>query len=93
MGRHCIEIAVYRVRNPQTAEAKRRAMRHHVEAFPGFLGWHAITSAGDPALFADIVTWKSLEEARAASARAMADASCKPFIAEIGEVCSIGHYL
>lgn len=93
MGQHCIEVIVYKVKNPQAAEGKRRSMRHRVEAFPGFLGWHAVTSADDPAVFTDIVTWKSLAEARAASARVMTDPECAPFMAEIAEIFSMGHYV
>lgn len=63
MMTHCIEIVVYKVKNAQTAETQRRGARPHVESLPGFLGWHAVTSV-DPLLFTDILTWRSLEEAR-----------------------------
>lgn len=92
MTGHCIEVVVYKVKNAQTAEAARRAVRPHVERFPGFLGWHAMTSADDPLVFTDIVTWASLAEARAAGAKVMADPACAPFMAEIAEVVSAGHY-
>ncbi len=78
---------------PKTADAARRAVRPHIERFPGFLGWHAVTSADDPALFTDIVTWASLADARAASEKVMSDPACAPFMGEIAEVFSMGHYV
>ena len=93
MAGHCIEVVVYKVKNPQSAEGKRRDMRHHVESFPGFLGWHAVTSADDPAVFTDILTWKSLDHARSASSKVVSDPACAPFMAEIAEVFSMGHYV
>jgi heme-degrading monooxygenase HmoA len=93
MTGHCIEVVVYKVKNAQTAEAARRAVRPHVECFPGFLGWHAATSADDPQLFTDIVTWRSLSDARAAGERVMADPQCAPFMQEVAEVVSMGHYV
>jgi hypothetical protein len=93
MNMHCIEVVVYKVKNAQTAAAARRAIRPHIEAFPGFLGWHAVTSAEDPSVFTDIITWKSLAHARAAGEKVMSDPECAPFMGEIGEVVSMGHYL
>jgi hypothetical protein len=93
MSGHCIEVVVYRVKNPQTAEMRRRAARPHVEAYPGFLGWHAVTSADDPNVFTDILTWKTVGDAKAAAAKLSADPSCTPFIAEIAEIVSMGHYV
>lgn len=93
MTGHCVEVVVYKVKNTETAQAARRGMRRHVEAMPGFLGWHAATSADDPALFTDIVTWRSLGEARAASEKVTADPDCAPFMAEIAEFISAGHYI
>ena len=90
---HCIEVVVYKVKNPQTAQSARRAMRPHVEAYPGFLGWHAISSADDPGVFTDIITWASLDLARAASKKFMTDPACSPFMTEIAEVVSMGHYV
>jgi heme-degrading monooxygenase HmoA len=89
----CIEITVYKVKNAQTAEAARRAVRPHIEAFPGFLGWHAVTSADDPMVFTDIVTWKSLADAKSAGERVMADPETQPFMAEVAELISMGHYI
>ena len=93
MTGHCIEVVVYKVKNAETAEREGRAMRPHVEAFPGFPGWHAVTSADDPALFTDVVTWRSLEDARSASEKVMADPACAPFMAEIAERVSAGYYV
>ena len=93
MTGHCIEVVVYKVKNAPTAEATRRAVRPHVEAIPGFLGWHAMASADDPATFTDILTWRSLAEARAAGDLMMSDPGFAPLMAEIAEIVSMGHYV
>lgn len=93
MNNHVIEVVVYKVNNPQTAAAARRAVRPHVEAMDGFLGWHAMTSADDPSVFTDILTWRSLSHAKSASEKVMADPACAPLMAEIAEVVSMGHYV
>ena len=90
---HCIEVTVYKVKNAQTGQAARRAARPHIEAFPGFLGWQAVTSTEDPTSFADIVTWKSLEDAKAAGEKFMTGPAIAPFMAEVAEVISMGHYI
>ena len=89
----CIEVVVYKVKNAETAATSRRAMRPKIEGLAGFLGWHAVTSADDPSLFTDILTWASLAQARAAAAHVMSDPACAPFMAEIVEVVSMGHYV
>lgn len=93
MSAHCIEVVVYKVKNAQTAEAARRAVRPHVESFPGFLGWHAVTSADDPALFTDIVTWASLADAKSAFDRIASEPAGQAFLGEVAEVVSMGHYV
>jgi hypothetical protein len=90
---HCIEITVYKVKNAQTAEAARRAVRPHIEGFPGFLGWHAVTSADDPLLFTDIVTWRSVDDAKSAGDKFMTDPETRPLMAEVAELISMGHYV
>jgi heme-degrading monooxygenase HmoA len=93
MTSHCIEVVVYKVKNAQTAAAARRAARPHIESLPGFLGWQAVTSADDSQTFTDIVTWRSLADAKSAGEKMMADPACAPFMAEIAEIVSMGHYV
>lgn len=90
---HCIEVVVYKVKNAQSGQLARRAVRPHIEAFPGFLGWQAVTSTEDPTSFTDIVTWKSPADAKAAGAMIMSAPHCAPFMAEVAEVISMGHYV
>jgi heme-degrading monooxygenase HmoA len=90
---HCIEVVVYKVKSAAAATAARRAVRPHIEAFPGFLGWQALISSDDPLSFTDIVTWASLADAKSAGEKVMADPHCAPFMAEIAEVISMGHYV
>lgn len=93
MSEHCIEVVVYKVKNIQQAAAARRAARPHIEAFPGFLGWHAVTQVEDGSIFTDIVTWRSLADAKSAGDKLMSDPACAAFMAEIAEVVSFGHYV
>ena len=90
---HCIEVVVYKVKNAQSGQLARRAVRPHIEAFPGFLGWQAVTSTEDPTSFTDIVTWKSPADAKAAGAMIMSAPHCAPFMGEVAEVISMGHYV
>ncbi len=90
---HCIEVVVYKVKNAQAGQLARRAARPHIEAFPGFLGWQAVTNTEDPTSFTDIVTWKSLADAKAADERIMSDPAIAPFMAEVAEVITMGHYV
>ena len=92
MSNPILELVIYKVKNPQTAAAIRDRMRPHVAGYPGFLDWKAVSSPDDAALFADIVTWESIETARAAGQKVMTDPACAPFMAEIGEIFSMGHF-
>ena len=90
---HRIGVAVYKVKNAQAGQSARRAARPHIEAFPGFLGWQAVSGTEDPTSFTGIVTWKSLADARAAGEKFMSDPAIAPFMAEAAEVISMGHYV
>ncbi len=93
MTGHCIEIVVYKVRDPKAATTARRNIRPFIESQPGFLGWQALTAAGDSALFTDVVTWSSLADAEAAGKKFETSPDCAPLMAEISEMVSMGHYV
>jgi hypothetical protein len=92
MSNPVFELVVYKVKNPQTAARIRAGLQPHVANYPGFLDWKAASSSDDKALFADIVTWESLDAARAAGQKVMTDPAYAPFMAEIGEIFSMGHF-
>ena len=92
MSNPIFELVIYKVKNPQTAARIRAGLQPHVAAYPGFRDWKAVASTDDAALFADIVTWDSLDAARAAVQKVMTDPACAPFMAEIGEIFSMGHF-
>lgn len=75
-----IEVVVYRVKHPEEAEAMRRALLPVLAGFPGYLGWRRLTGATDSALLADVVDWRSLEDAKAAAEQVHADPQCKAFM-------------
>ena len=83
---------IYKVKNPATAAAARFAMKPHVETFPGFLGWTAVTALDDPSLFTDILTWRTHADAKSAGEKVMADPQCAPLMVEVTQVVSMGHY-
>ena len=93
MTAHCIEIVVYKVKDPKAAATARRNARPFIESQPGFLGWQALTAADNPKLFTDVVTWASLADAEAAGKKFDTSSECAPLMAEIGEMVSMTHYV
>ncbi len=92
MSNPVLELVVYRVKNPETAATVRAAIRPHLASYPGFLGWQAAVSMDDGALFAARVSWESLDAARSAGQKVVTDPVCAGFMAEIGEIFSMGHF-
>lgn len=93
MTGHCIEIVVYKVKDPKTAATARRNARPFIESQTGFLGWQALTAVDNPNLFTDVVTWASLADAEAAGKKFDHSPECAPLMAEIGEMVSMTHYV
>lgn len=87
-----LEIVVFRVHDPASAETLRAAAHAQIATYPGFVRSLRLQALDDAALFADIVQWNSLAEAQAAMARAETDAVVQPFFAALGPLVSVGHY-
>ena len=92
MTEQCFEIVVYKVKDPEAAARSRLAARKIVETYPGFIDWRPLAGSEDAASFADIVTWSSLADAKAAATKAQADARVAPFFSQISEVSTFGHF-
>jgi hypothetical protein len=75
-----IEIVVYRVKEAASGEALRRSMRPVLAGMKGFLGWRTLTGVSEDVLMADIVEWRSLDDAKAAAEIVHSDPKCKAFM-------------
>lgn len=75
-----IEIVVYRVKDAPEGEALRRSMRPVLTGMAGFLSWRTLTGVSEAVLMADVVEWRSLEDAKAAAEKVHADPRCKAFM-------------
>jgi hypothetical protein len=87
-----LEIVVYRVKDSGAAEPLRQAAHAHISGYPGFVRALRLGSVDDPALFADVVEWRSPAQAHAATARAAKDPAVQPLFGTIGPIISMGHY-
>lgn len=87
-----LEIVVYRVTDADAAEPLRRTAHAQIAHYPGFVRAIRLGSVDDPALFADVVEWRSLMEGHAATARAETDPAVEPLFGAIGAIISMGHY-
>jgi uncharacterized protein CbrC (UPF0167 family) len=88
----CFEIVVYKVKGHEAASSAREAARAVIASYPGFRSWQALTSTDDASSFADLVTWDDVSHAKAAGEAFHKDARLQPFVAEIGQIMSMGHY-
>jgi uncharacterized protein CbrC (UPF0167 family) len=88
----CFEIVVYKVKSHEAAKSAREVARSIISRYPGFRDWQALTSTEDSAAFADLVTWDDVSHAKAAGEAFHKDARLQPFVAEIGQIMSMGHY-
>ncbi len=88
----CFEIVVYTVKGHEAASSAREAARAVIASYPGFRTWQALTSTEDASSFADLVTWDDISYAKAAGEAFQKDARLQPFVAEIGQIMSMGHY-
>ena len=85
------ELVVYTVKNPATATVARAMLPRILKAYDGFLAYEPLTSADKQATFVDIVRWRDLDSAKAASASIMSDVKAAGFMAEIDEVKFMDH--
>ncbi|MTI42834.1 hypothetical protein JM93_01703 [Roseibium hamelinense] len=92
MSGHCLELVVFKVKNPEDACKARRAAQDCVKHYDGFLSWTAYEDAEGSGTFADIVSWRDLSCAKAAAKRVVHDPGFKAIMAEIDGLITMGHY-
>ncbi len=90
---HVLELAVCTVTDKEAALAARRQAIEAVSRYPGFVSWRAATACETADMFADLVEWETLEAAQAASKRVMSDPDFAPYMATIGSVQLMQHFL
>jgi hypothetical protein len=85
------ELVVYTVKDAARAAAARQLLPAILKAYDGFVAYEPLASAGAETTFVDIVRWRDLESAKAASASIMSNAKAAGFMAEIDEVKLMDH--
>ncbi|SHL68472.1 hypothetical protein [Roseibium suaedae] len=88
----CLELVIYRIKNPTDAAKARRAAQDAISQYEGFLSWAAWESEDDAKVFADVAMWESLEAAKAAGERLRSDPVFGAFISALDGIISMSHY-
>lgn len=88
----CFEIVVYKVKSHEAAKSAREVARSVISGYPGFRDWQALTSTEDLSAFADLVTWDDVSFAKAAGEAFQKETRLQPFVSEISQIVSMGHY-
>ncbi|MBB1200219.1 hypothetical protein EGM70_07930 [Enterobacteriaceae bacterium 89] len=93
MGVPCYEIVTYKVRDQEKAESSRSEARSLLEQFPGFIDWIAFSGMGSSGERADLLIWRSLEEARVAAQAVEVLPEFLSFRTSVSSLHSMGHFL
>lgn len=91
--KHVLELAVCTVSDKEAALAARGKAMQAVSRYPGFVSWRAVTACETADMLADLVEWETLEAARDAGKRVMTDPDFTPYMAAIGSVQLMQHFL
>jgi hypothetical protein len=86
-----LEIAVYQVRDPGAFGALQAGAHRWAAQQPGFVRSLRLQSAAEPTLFADVIEWRSLAEAKAAAQAMEQNAALAPFVGAIAQMKCYGH--
>lgn len=92
MTHPCLELVVFKVKDKDKARLARRAAQDIARQFEGFVSWTAYEAVEDDGMFADVVFWKDLACAKAASEKIMSDQTFAALLAEIDAVLTMSHY-
>ena len=89
-----IEIVTYRVKADQVSTYAHLAeiTNTFLHNQPGFIRRQTLQDHQEGALFTDIVTWRTLEDAQTATQASQQEASLVPFFEATEEVVTFGHY-
>lgn len=88
----CLELVVFKVKDPAKAATARRAAQDTVRHYDGFLSWTAYVACEETNLYADVVLWRDLASAKTAAAKVMEDPAFAAIMAELDGLVTMGHY-
>ncbi|VAW88621.1 hypothetical protein MNBD_GAMMA17-2291 [hydrothermal vent metagenome] len=91
---YVIEIAIFTVKEESITEMVtiRKSIKEVLKSFDGFKEIEALNPIDDGRVFADIVKWDTLQNAKKASEAFMEEERLKPFMEAIEEVKFMGHF-
>ncbi|WP_417684458.1 hypothetical protein [Roseibium sp.] len=92
MSETCLELVIFKIKDPARARDARRAAQQVIQSYDGFISWRACEGAEDANLFADLVEWRDLATAKAAGERIMADPGVAALMSEIDSVVVMAHF-
>lgn len=86
------ELVVYDVADRESAIAARESIKAVLSTFPGYLGWRTLAAADGSAKLADVVTWRSIDEAKSAAKKVESDPAFAPFMAHVSGINLMGYF-
>ena len=92
MTHPCLELVVFKVKDKEKARLARRAAQDISRLFECFVALTAYQAIEDETMFADVVFWKDLDCAKAASEKIMSDQTFAALLAEIDGIVTMSHY-
>lgn len=92
MSDPCLEIVVFKVKNPEDAKRARRAAQNAVRTYEGFISWCAYEALEERNLFADLVLWRDQDCAKRAATRVVRDPEFAALLAEIDGLLTMSHF-
>jgi quinol monooxygenase YgiN len=92
MNTPCLELVVFKIKDPANARKARRLAQDAVKHYEGFLSWSAYEGAEDETLFADVVQWRDLPAAKAAADAIVKDPQFAAVMKEIDGIVTMSHF-
>ena len=92
MNTPCLELVVFKIKDPANARKARRLAQDAVRHYEGFLSWSAYEGAEDGTLFADVVQWRDLPAAKAAAEAVLKDPQFTEMMKQIDGIVTLSHF-
>lgn len=92
MSEPCLELVVFKIKDPEKARAARRMAQDVVKKYDGFISWSAYEAHDEQNLFADVVMWRDLEAAKAAAEQVVKEPGFAAIMAEMDGLVSMAHF-
>lgn len=92
MNTPCLEIVVFKVKNPEDAKRARRAAQSALREYEGFLSWSAYEALDERNLLADLVLWRDPDCAKRAAGRIARDPRFAALLAEMDGLLTMSHF-